>query len=175
MKRGKIVNSKKHVSNIEEHLPKFYKLYIRSTLLAASFIVINLLRLQILSDSLQLLILILMLFFLNFYLMKGMQYNQIKDNMIQLHASENMSEEIQQIKSRRERVIYTLLPFTYVLIINLIIMWSYTNNLNVLFQITSNLLIFILLSIELFKGMQSKAQVHFILQAINSLLEDDDE
>lgn len=169
------MNSEKHISNIEEYLPKFYKLYIRSTLLAASFIVINLLRLQIQSDMLQLLILILMLSLLNFRLLKGMQYNQIKDNLIQLHASENMADEIQQIKSKSKGIIYILLPFTYVLIINMIIMWSYTNDLNGIFQLTTNLLIFILLSIELFKGMQSKAQVHFILQAVKSLLNDDEE
>ena len=169
------MNSKKHQSDFEKYLPKFYRLYIRSTLFAALFIVLNLARLQIPSENLQLLTLIAMLCMLNFLLIKGMQFNQIKDKMIQLHDSEDMSVEIRKIDKQNDKIIYTLLPFLYILIINFIIMTAYTSELNGMFQVSSNILIFILLSIELFKGMQSKGQVRLFLKTIDGVIKNDKE
>lgn len=167
------MNFRKNQSDFERYLPKFYKLYILSTLFAASFIALNQVRLQIPSETLQLLTLIPMVGVLNLQLMKGMQFNQIKDNMIQLHDSEDMSDEVHKIARQGDRMIYTLLPFFFTLIINLIIIWSFTSELNGMLQLSTNILIFLILSIELFKGMQSKAQVTLFLKTIKGVIKND--
>ena len=162
-------------TDFEEMLPKFYKLYILSIIFAASFIAVNLLLKQISSENTHLFLLILMMVLINFFLVKGFNYSHVKDTMIQLHSSGDEFAEIRKIESKQKGIFYKMAPYIYLLIINQIIYWTYSNDLEWFYTLSLNILIFILLCIELFRGMQSKAQVKFFLNVIDILIEEDED